>query len=584
MRLVLLVAFTLSISQNIWASMYYVNPKGLSHAQLENFKKQLLTVHKLLPKVYKKINYINIRFKKFKVRKNVHMAYYSRWQAQIVFNKDIIPEKGFSFQLHKTIIHELTHVYEDKVKDIHSDLKFQYISGWHKRGFFLNMRKRRNFLEQRSPDPYEFSHPRETLAVNLEFFLSQKDFKCRRPIIYNYLVKELNHQPFKDYKCNVISKVPVHIKGRIFFRDINFENLYEVHYLKASQGKDIISGFGHSMLRLVMCSPKRKEKSAACLQDFEHHLILSYRANVLDTFINYWAGLTGKYPSQLFIMTLTEVLTEYNETEFRDVISYPIKMSNSELQNVITNTIKEIWTYQGKYRFITQNCATETMDFLKVVMNNEEILSKRITTPEGIYNKLYDLDLFYRDEHKNYDERVVNYVYKSKYEIFLTLFDGIKEYFNGYDLEDYIHQSSADERAYAFNLMIQSNVKTSMLAKMRALEQHIDLVKGRSFLKIATKIILSGKDVPKFLKEYLVTRIELESLSGDMKGYGIPLQQDLKFIEKIVSGEKHKQDIQDKFQKWFKENYNDFFYEKNKRDQNLVSFLNEIVTRYSKEN
>lgn len=582
MRFIYLIIFIVLSSQNLWAQMYYVNPAGLSGAQSENFQNHLLIVNKRLPRSYKRIKDINIRFNKFKVRNKVHMAHYNRWQNELVINIDIIPSKGFSIDLHKTIIHELTHVYEDRVKEHYNDLKFLYTSGWHKRGLFFNTVKQRNFLKQRSPDTYEFSHPRETLAVNMEYFLSQKDFKCRRPLLYEYFVKEIEHIPFKDYKCKEINKVPVFVKGRPFLINIDPERIYEVHYLLAAKGDEVVSGFGHSMLRLVMCAPHRKQKSKKCLNDFDSHIVLSYRANITDTVLSYWSGLTGKYPSQLFLLNWVDVIAEYNKQEFRDLYSYPLKMTSKEIRRTFTNVMNEVWTYQGKYRFITQNCATETMDFLKVVMDNTKLLKKRVKTPYGVLEDLEDLQITYDDYDQITKGVEGKYVYKNKRDLYTTTFEKINNYFLQYNsLEEFLKDSSAKERRNSFEQAIKEGEGIDVLSAFLNLEMYIDFVTERDFLSSITKLIADSSKIPQFLKDFLNLRVRMEAAASysEVEGFGIPNEEEFDKIEYFFEELSDEVKDNEKIQKWFLDNFKKIYLEKQEIKENKIYFKKRLIEK-----
>lgn len=586
MRFILILIIAITYSQCLWASMYYVNPNGLSKNQSHNFQKQLLVAHKLLPESYKKIEYINIRFKKFKKQKNkIHLAHFSRWQNEIIFSKDLIPEDGFSLNLHKTIIHELSHVYEDRVSEVHDELKFLYLSGWHKRGLLFDKTKRRNFLEQRSPDPYEFSHPRETFAVNIEYFLSQKDFKCRRPLLYEYIANKLNHYPFPEHLCEPMYQAPVIVKNQMIWSKLDPKNLYEVHYLMASKGNGVISSFGHSMIRLVFCSPNRKVKSKECLKDIEHHVVLSYRANVAEAFINYWNGLIGKYPSQLFIMTLAEVINEYNKSELRDLISYPIKLSKEELNRVVLHALGEIWTYQGKYRFITQNCATETMDFFKAIVDDEDVLESDVTTPENVYENLSEFDLIY-DEFLNTKDkgRSLGLFFKSKRHVYELLFNDLKKYLAFYEsLENYLNQSTADERLEIFWKIEKEDTDPSLLASMLVLEKQIYLMKSKSFFQKVTKIIVDGENVPTFVKELFKSKLNSnkESRTENLSGYGIPSVLEIEKIQSDYSNRTENFEAKKKLENWLETRFYNWFSEINKIREN-IEVLNSYIIENSK--
>ena len=389
----LFVIFCFLISTMAMALEFDIDSDDVTPSQLKNFNKHIQKLVQILPKSFNRIDEINIRFEQFdKSKGSLHLGDYNSFLNRITINSAIIPQEGHSEELLRVLIHEVTHAFEDQVTTIHDDLKFWYLSGWHKRGAVFYTRGRRNFMESRSPDPYEFSHPRETLAVNMEYFLTDPIYQCRRPLLFDYLVQKTGHSiPWID--CPISPEVPLAINNDLLWTQLYSKNLYEVHYLMASEGDAVMSRFGHSMLRLVFCAPEREVVGKECLRDLEHHIVVSYRANVTDLILSYWGGMVGKYPSQMYLMTLSQVIQEYNEVELRDLISVPIKLSFQEKERLIPLILSEVWSYRGKYRFVTQNCATETMDFLKKLINNERLLKKKVTTPKGVLKKLKKLKL-----------------------------------------------------------------------------------------------------------------------------------------------------------------------------------------------
>ena len=94
--------------------------------------------------------------------------------------------------------------------------------------------------------------------------------------------------------------------------------VYAVDYLLADSGGPPMSRFGHSMLRLVICAEGRP-LGERCRMDLSEHRVLSFRAFVDDVQVSSWRGLTGGYPSRLFLLPLTSVIDEYNRVELRDL-------------------------------------------------------------------------------------------------------------------------------------------------------------------------------------------------------------------------------------------------------------------------
>ncbi|MCZ7024184.1 DUF4105 domain-containing protein, partial [Salmonella enterica] len=85
------------------------------------------------------------------------------------------------------------------------------------------------------------------------------------------------------------------------------ERVYAIDYLLAEANQNLVSRWGHSMLRLVICAPGRP-RGPDCRLDLDQHLVLSYRAFVGDVQLSSWDGLVGKYPSRLFVLPLAQVI------------------------------------------------------------------------------------------------------------------------------------------------------------------------------------------------------------------------------------------------------------------------------------
>ena len=571
---VFIMFFTLLISSSVFAVDFRIDPEGITTAELHNFQIHLQKLKQILPKSFKHIGKVKIRFEMFdKSKGSLHLGDYNAFLNRITINSSIIPQEGYSEELMKVLIHEITHAYEDKVKKIHDDLKFWYLSGWHKRGAVFYTRGRRNFMESRSPDPYEFSHPRETLAVNMEYFLTDPLYQCRRPLLFDYLSEATGHSiPWID--CPNAPEVPLAINNDLLWTQLYSKRLYEVHYLMASEGDAVMSRFGHSMLRLVLCAPERETVGKECLRDIEHHIVLSYRANVTDLILSYWGGMVGKYPSQMFLMTLSQVIQEYNEVEFRDLRSIPIKLSFLEKERLVPLILSEVWSYRGKYRFVTQNCATETMDFLKKLINNEKLLETKVTTPMGVYKKLKKLKLVDDLEVFGKNAKKYGYLFESKSKKYQKIFKKVQEFFPQYEeLSDYLEDTSAQQREVQFEGLESMNVSKSVAASMYVLEKQIQRMKSKKFFDKATRRILLGSNIPDELREYVKKRVLPQDISGieEELGYGIPMPTEFGRVQTIL---KNPQDtgLTDLLTKWLEEHMQNELAELNKIQTNLENY------------
>ncbi|WP_413586307.1 DUF4105 domain-containing protein [Bdellovibrio sp. HCB274] len=322
-----------------------------------------------------------------------------------------------------TVLHETTHLYD--FANVHSDSEKEMIrrcdtkfakskeeriqngsrpyackyyenmtTSFSKNPYFLQVAgwagQPENGLNQRTPDTYEMKNPLEYLSVNMEYFLLDPQYKCRRPGMYKVLSGHFRHVPFKDVTCNreLGYVVPNNGSSMAEVFTIDPSRVYQVHYLFAEKGSELSAGWGHAMMRLIVCSPQRKFVGPDCLRDIEHHLVLSHRAFVDSLQLNAWAGMVGDYDSRLFILPLSQVIDEYPKGQFRALRSLPLALTRQQITDFITRSVEIHWEYNGKYKFITNNCATETLDLLQSVLLSPAMINTEIKTPKGLYDVL----------------------------------------------------------------------------------------------------------------------------------------------------------------------------------------------------
>ena len=287
-----------------------------------------------------------------------------------------------------TLLHEVLHVYDARAGLSHNP-RFHHLVRFAPQGF-LRQLEARNELVERSPDPYEFQDARESLAVNGEYFLLDPEFRCRRPALYQFLESALGYRPFPHFACRVNGTV--YAQGQPL--RIDPDRVYEVHYLVASRGPGIGSRFGHAMFRLVMCAEERSRVGPECLNDVQDHIVLGFAANLRgDRAISPWKGLTGGYLSQLYVKPLSEVIIDYTEREFRDLDSLPLRFDDDEKRRFVHRALETYWSYQGRYFFLTNNCAVESLSLLKSVLDSPAVHAIERITPLGLRDALLQLGI-----------------------------------------------------------------------------------------------------------------------------------------------------------------------------------------------
>jgi len=264
-----------------------------------------------------------------------------------------------------TVLHELAH-FQDRADGISHDPRFLDLAGWQVRATRFNTRLagrvRENRFVDRSPDAYELTRPSEYFAVNLEHYLLDPQYACRRPAMHRYLEERLGATG-TDVPC---TKDLVYVdagEGGGALAAIDPARVYAIDYLLAEGNAQPMSRWGHSMLRLVVCAPGRAP-GPDCRLDLSHHRVLSFRAFVDDVQISSWAGLAGRYPSRLFVLPMEQVIDEYTKVELRGLRSVPLRLSQDEIAAVLERTAQLHWSYDGRYYFLGNNCAAETWKLL----------------------------------------------------------------------------------------------------------------------------------------------------------------------------------------------------------------------------
>jgi hypothetical protein len=119
-----------------------------------------------------------------------------------------------------------------------------------------------------------------------------------------------------------------------------------------------------------------------------HHRVLSFRAFVGDVQISSWRGLTGSYPSRLFVLPLDQVIDEYTRTELRGLQSIPLHLSAAEISQLLERAAQLHWSYDGRYYFVGNNCAVETWRLLQDSLPRLAAMPLRGITPNGLARRL----------------------------------------------------------------------------------------------------------------------------------------------------------------------------------------------------
>lgn len=402
------------------ASGIRLEASNLNMVEISAAKKLLSEVERLLPQkllLKFKERPVNMSFIPF--GRETTWGAYNLFFESISINKKILVEKSQqgrhnsleSFR-RSVIVHELAHHYDRSHfklipprrrqgriekparlarNPISSQEWFKNAIGMPSTGLVFSTRSTPSHARGRSPDPYEWKSPAEFFAVNLEFFLLDPNYQCKKPYLYKVFADTLEHTPHVESDCKKSDKVFVldnALLGMSPLKRIDPERVYGIHYLFAGKGEAAMSRFGHAMLRLIICKPGRA-KGPGCLKDLNHHLSLSYAALIDDEFISTIKGLKGDYYSVLNISPFTQTIQKYTEEELREVHSFPIDLDENQMSRLSDLLQERHWGYVGQYKFLSNNCSDETLGFLKsLLFENKELAGKNISRPDTLRDLL----------------------------------------------------------------------------------------------------------------------------------------------------------------------------------------------------
>ncbi|PZT02907.1 hypothetical protein A7X89_16575 [Stenotrophomonas maltophilia] len=381
------------------ADRLQLDPAGLSPAQQQVATQTLADVHALLPDGLLRAlpAQVQVRWRD-DLPADVHgRAFAGRIALRRELLDDAVP--GARRARRSALVHELTHVADRTGASWSRSVRWRDLAGWQRKPWHLG--RGDNDFRDRSPDAYELKDPAEYLAVNAEHFVLDSEFACRRPALAQWFQVHFGTPPSlpQSHCANALPLLQAESEeGAASLLQLDPARVYAVDYLFAEGSAQPMSRWGHSMLRLVICRPGRAP-GPDCRLDLEYHRVLSFRAFVGDVQISNWRGLTGGYPSRLFVLPLQQVVDEYTKVELRGLQSLPLQLQRDEIASLLERTAQVHWSYDGRYYFVSNNCAVETARLLQagVPRLGEDGLAQ--LSPRGLKRRLARLGML--------DERVL---------------------------------------------------------------------------------------------------------------------------------------------------------------------------------
>lgn len=434
--------------------------------------------------------------------------------------------------------------------------EYLHLAGWPNRGltnlFSTPTAVNHNF--EGSPFPYEYSSPRESFAVNMEYFLLDENFKCHRPLLYHYLARYFKIRPFNSSNndvcrstnrvllstANIFDRSVKRAEDIVSTYNIDFSRVYQIHYLFAGKSEDFMSKWGHSMFRIIICSPNRAEVGPDCMLDEDYHVVASFGAYVDQGEINPWDGLVGNYASYLFFYPFKKILNNYTVGELREVTSLPIKLSRNQKNAFLTALIEKHWSYRGEYKFLTNNCAVEALSIIQsALVFHSRVLDSSVVSPLGLLEILNKLNLVDKVPFADKTQAIKDGLYypaaNSTYDKAYQVLKGQFPEISALEFDDYVEQDPNYRRSLAEQIKLLKHAQTNLVKIAFALIetfayskfvreklQHKISINDSIFELLADETKLKTKDVIEAIS--FLTAPQQSLLRKE--NYGIPLENE----------------------------------------------------------
>ncbi|MBK5005694.1 DUF7844 domain-containing protein [Pseudomonas sp. S32] len=414
------------------------------------------------------------------------------------------------------------------------------LAGWQQYVGRRGEREQHNGQFVRSPDSYELSTPKEYIAVNMEYFLLDPSYGCRRPALNQYLREHFGWAPPQDTCAKTL---PFINAGSDFARqplgEVDPERVYEVDFLLAEANQNLVSRWGHSMLRLVICKPGRP-RGPDCRLDLDQSLVLSYRAFVNDVQLSSWDGLVGVYPSRLFVLPLGQVIDEYTKTELRSLASVPLKLNREEIENLVRQAAEMHWSYDGNYWFLSNNCAVESLKLLRSGTANPKLNDLDSIMPNGLLAVLSGRGLADTRVLDNPREALrLGYRFDSYRDRYQAMFEVLKKQLpvEQKAVEDWLALDAEQRRSW----FAKADLRTSaalLLLEQAGLRRQLLLAQDEVKQRYLNAAALKDGSIDKAdatLKQMLANSGFLSRPAEllDSTGYGLPQPEERKHLETV---------------------------------------------------
>lgn len=233
---------------------------------------------------------------------------------------------------------------------------------------------------------------------------------CRRPGLYELLRQsgEISGQPV-DGICPSLLFVTSEGERQVF----QFKDVMGLKYIVAGKGDEMGSRFGHAMIGILTCPQSNSNcvqaNSQATPADYTEY-IAGFVARTLGSY-SLVGGLRGTYPTQVTFNYAANVRKKYLYEDFRSMISVPLNLNSDQIRLFVYLLEERFWFYHNRYKFINNNCASEVLRLMKLVLpsgNPIDRVSSSFLTPMRLLKRLVAIGVGQLDQLEDLQNKVPN--------------------------------------------------------------------------------------------------------------------------------------------------------------------------------
>lgn len=283
------------------------------------------------------------------------------------------------------------------------------------KGYFTFFHKENDMISQRAKfiptlrtrfpiSPREFESAREQYATWSEQFWLTNDFHCWRPGIYRYFQKLYPDAASRRNQC-VLDDTNLLMGSKLLGKKhvVRFDasKVWRAFYVEKvpfkgpvgavfSKGHSLITAFGHSMIRVVLCeSDDPAEQGPHCAFDRIPDVIISFNNNLVLR--NVWGeegvrrteeeeedatvifgGFTGSLLTDILLIHYEA--RETMDLEFyKHYEHYPLRMSREEIQTMLSLSLELYDHYFGRWHNLASNCSVNIWRLLHASMERDPL-------------------------------------------------------------------------------------------------------------------------------------------------------------------------------------------------------------------